>query len=416
MKLVHAADLHIDSPMRGLDRYEGAPVEAMRGATRRAFENLVGLCLEERAQLLVLAGDIFDGEWKDYGTGLFFRAQLAKLAEAEVEVVWVRGNHDAASELNKYLRLPANVRELSTREPETVTFEGLGVAVHGRGFAQRATTEDLAASYPARRSGLVNVALLHTSATGRPGHDVYAPTTLDVLAGKGYDYWALGHVHEREVLCREPWVVYPGNLQGRHARECGAKGATVVSIEGGRVAKVEARALDVVRWCAIDLDARGMATPHEAVDAVRARLLGEVADAEGRVLALRVRLHGRSAAHEGLCRHPERWRAELTAATSDLGDVWLEKLVLETEAARTVVPLAERDDAVALIAGSLAASSYDDAQVETLARALADLHKKLPPELRHDDVLGLALDRPEAVRRLLPAAVELLLSRMYEAE
>src|SRR5690242_9452537 len=95
MKFVHAADLHLDSPLRGLSRYEGAPVEAVRGATRRAFQNLIDLCLEEGAAFLLLAGDIYDGDWKDYGTGLFFLHQLARLRAADVEVVLIRGNHDA---------------------------------------------------------------------------------------------------------------------------------------------------------------------------------------------------------------------------------------------------------------------------------------------------------------------------------
>ena len=97
MRILHAADLHIDSPLRGLDRYPGAPVERLRGATRRALENLVSLAVEERVDLLLLAGDVFDGTWKDYSPGLFFSAQMARLREAEIPVVLVRGNHDAAS-------------------------------------------------------------------------------------------------------------------------------------------------------------------------------------------------------------------------------------------------------------------------------------------------------------------------------
>src|SRR5437762_2642437 len=120
VKIVHASDLHLDSPLAGLERYEGAPVEAIRGATRRAFENLVTLCLDERAALLLIAGDVYDGDWKDYSTGLFFAATLARLRDAGTRVVVVRGNHDAASQITKNLRLPAHVRELSKDRPETV--------------------------------------------------------------------------------------------------------------------------------------------------------------------------------------------------------------------------------------------------------------------------------------------------------
>ena len=150
MKLVHAADLHLDSALAGLTRYESAPADEIRGATRRAFSNLVSLCLEERAALLVISGDLFDGDWRDISTGLFFAAQLTKLCEAGVQVVWIRGNHDAVSQIRRSVRLPEAVIELLSERAETRVFDRLGVAVHGRSFAKRDVTEDLAATYPDR--------------------------------------------------------------------------------------------------------------------------------------------------------------------------------------------------------------------------------------------------------------------------
>src|SRR5947209_20095749 len=105
MRFVHAADLHLDSPLAGLARYEGANLGPIRTATRRAFSNLVDLCLDEQAAFLLLAGDIFDGDWKDYATGLFFASELARLRAADIPVALVRGNHDAASQITRYLRL-----------------------------------------------------------------------------------------------------------------------------------------------------------------------------------------------------------------------------------------------------------------------------------------------------------------------
>ncbi len=120
MKFIHAADVHLDSPLHGLERYEGAPVAEMRGATRRALENLVDLCRDERADFLLLAGDLYDGDWRDFGTGLFFAAQMVRLREAGVRVFVVRGNHDAASRITRSLRLPDNVHVFASRRPETV--------------------------------------------------------------------------------------------------------------------------------------------------------------------------------------------------------------------------------------------------------------------------------------------------------
>jgi DNA repair exonuclease SbcCD nuclease subunit len=216
MKFVHAADLHLDSPMRGLDRYEGAPHAAMRGATRRALENLVDLCRGESAAFLLIAGDLYDGTWKDYSTGLFFAQQMARLRDAKIPVFVVRGNHDAMSQITKSLRLPDNVRELAAAGPETIEVAGAGepVAIHGQSFAHRAVTEDLAAAYPAAVPGALNIGLLHTSLDGREGHAAYAPTKLATLVQKGYDYWALGHVHAREIVSRDPWVLFPATCRG----------------------------------------------------------------------------------------------------------------------------------------------------------------------------------------------------------
>ncbi len=246
MKFVHAADPHIDSPLRGLAAYAGAPVQAMRGATRQAFESLVALCISECADLLVIAGDVYDGDWKDFGTALYLRAQLARLREAGVEVVLIRGNHDAASVITRNLKLPG-IHVLRHDRPESVVLEDLGVAVHGQSFATRAVTENLAAGYPAPLPGFMNVGLLHTSLGGYAEHEHYAPCGLEELVSRGYDYWALGHVHARAVLHADPYVVFAGNLQGRQMRECGAKGATLVEVLDGELA-LSHHPLDHVRW------------------------------------------------------------------------------------------------------------------------------------------------------------------------
>src|SRR5690349_8098378 len=148
LRFLHAADVHLDSPLRGLARYAGAPAEEIRAATRRAFENLVSLAIEEEVAFVLLAGDLYDGDWKDYNTGLFFTAQMARLGEAGIRVFAVAGNHDAASQITKVLRPPPNVKIFSTRRPETAVLDDLGVAIHGQGFAHAAVADDLSASYP----------------------------------------------------------------------------------------------------------------------------------------------------------------------------------------------------------------------------------------------------------------------------
>lgn len=380
MKLVHAADLHLDSALAGLTRYESAPADEIRGATRRAFSNLVSLCLEERVSVLVISGDLFDGDWRDVSTGLFFAAQLSKLCEAGVQVAWIRGNHDAVSVIRRSVRLPESVLEFSAERAETRVFEQLGVAVHGRSFAKRDVTEDLSATYPERVAGALNVGLLHTALEGRAGHDRYAPCRVESLVNRGYEYWALGHVHQREVVHSQPYVVFPGNLQGRHAREVGEKGATLVTFDGDRISSVEHRALDVVRWAEVAVSAASAQTFDDVLGAAQLALSSAAEAAQGRLLAFRVKVTGATPLDAQLRASRDKLSEELCSLSYGVGGAgaWLEKVVLNTE--RPAQGNALGDDALAEIDRALSELLAADAP-EALGEYLGDLSRKLPAEV-----------------------------------
>ena len=190
-KFLHAADIHLDSPLRGLQRYEGAPVEEIRQASRRALENLVQLAIDQSVAFVLIAGDLYDGDWKDHRTGLYFVSQMVRLRAAGIPVIAIAGNHDAANKMTRTLPLPENVHVLDHRRPETFLLEQPGVAIHGQSFATPTVLEDLSAAYPPAVGGMLNIGLLHTCATGREGHQPYAPCTIPGLISKHYDYWAL---------------------------------------------------------------------------------------------------------------------------------------------------------------------------------------------------------------------------------
>jgi DNA repair exonuclease SbcCD nuclease subunit len=305
-KFIHAADIHLDSPLRGLEQYDGAPVEQIRRATRQALANLVELAIAEQVAFVLFAGDLYDGDWRDYNTGLFFAAQMTKLREVGIHAFLIAGNHDAASQVTRYLRLPDNVAMLSVQHPQTVHLAAFDVALHGQGFEKRVVTDDLSMAYPKPDPHLFNIGLLHTSVDGREGHEPYAPCSIAGLRSKGYDYWALGHVHRREVLRQEPWIVFPGNIQGRHVREPGAKGCTLVTVQANEVIAAEQRDLDVLRWSICTVDVSGAQTADDVVDHVHRALRHEWMTGNNRPLAVRARLIGACQAHADLSTHRER--------------------------------------------------------------------------------------------------------------
>ncbi len=408
-RFLHAADAHIDSPLEGLDAYDGAPVDALRGATRAAFENLVRLALDERVDFLLLAGDVYDGDWKDFSTGLFFTRQMRRLREHGIPVYLIAGNHDAASVLTRRLSLPDNVHVFSTRVAESQEVPGLPVAIHGRGFPHRAVPENLVPDYPARSPERFNIGLLHTSLTGAPGHDAYAPCSLADLGGKGYQYWALGHVHQPRVLARAPWVVYPGNTQGRHIREAGARGCRLVTVgDDLEVVDAEFRALDVVRWARLEVDVSEVedgAAVHARIGAALARA---GAEAEGRLLAARVVLIGATNLHGALKRDLPALRAECANQAQSVPDgAWIENVEVRTTPRQNLAELAARDDLTRIVLETLDQAAVGEMGMPGEVR---ELLKILPSELRDGVEADLALEQRadllDDVRGILLDALE----------
>ena len=248
MKFIHCADVHLDTPLQGLAQYPGAPVNEIRNATRRAFEKVIEAALAEKIDFLIIAGDLYDVGLKSFESALFFNKQMARLKDAGIDVYLIYGNHDAASKLIKQLRPPANVHVFKSGEPHTLRIEALNVAIHGQSFATPEIIDDLAINYPPAVPNWFNIGVLHTNLAGAAEHANYAPCSLETLKNKGYQYWALGHIHNREVLCTDPYVVYPGNIQGRHGKEQGEKSCELVTVSDAGVISLRTISTSVVPW------------------------------------------------------------------------------------------------------------------------------------------------------------------------
>jgi len=409
MKFVHAADLHLDSPLRALQRRDPRQVERMRRATREAFTRLIDLCIDEAAAFLLIAGDLYDHDNPNMQVAVFLRRELRRLEAKGIRCVVIKGNHDAQNRITSALALPGNTRVLGERAPETVVFDDLPVrvAVHGRSFPPGPVADNLAASYPPPLAGACNIGVLHTSLAGGGGeHDVYAPCALSDLTSRGYDYWALGHIHRRAVMSRDPWVVFPGNLQGRHARETGAKGCYVVTVDGaGRAVAASFAALDVVRWLQADVELDGEAGEAGLAACVRAALEQASSEADGRAAAVRVVLKGRTPLNDLTLRRPDRVRQTVLELADEIAgdDMWIEKIVDHTAPPQGVAALGDEAHELIAIMRELAG---DAASVGALlGDELTPLRTRLPGELKEHPALKVIDDParvPDLFARLKP--------------
>lgn len=384
-RFIHAADVHIDSPLVGLPMHDGATALRLRSASRDAFVNLVGRALSEHVDFLVIAGDLYDGDWRDFRTGLFFVNQMGRLAQAGIPVFLLYGNHDAASQITQSLHLPVNVHVFPPSTAKTFTIDTLGVALHGQSFRAREVTDDLVPNYPEPVPGYFNIGVLHTALTGEPGHANYAPCSVEELTAKGYDYWALGHVHAGRVVSEHPYIVFPGNLQGRHIRETGPKGARLVTVRDGRVVGFDPLHCDVVRWSRVAVPVGDCERLPEVYDRIQAVLEATVArEADKRLLACRIELTGVTPLHSELQASRAQLNAEAKAAAVGLGaDVaWIECLVIATQAPLGTTPASSSPVKRDVLQYMFAEADRDAGLVEKLRQDIGELCRRLPKEVR----------------------------------
>lgn len=386
MKFIHTADLHLDSPLRGLSAYADAPAERLRTATRDAFHNLVTLAIDEQVDFMVIAGDVYDGDWKDFNTGLFFVRQMGRLRHAGIPVYLLYGNHDAESEMTRGLELPDNVHVFSSRKAETFRIETKQVALHGRSFKVAATTENLLPNYPEPVAGWLNIGVLHTALEGNAEHPKYAPCSVVELQTKGYQYWALGHVHEHWIQRGDVTIAYPGNLQGRHIRELGVRGALLVTAEDDEIADVERLEVGVLRWYALEVDISEVTDRRGAIRAAGLALerLLDVTPAH-LSLAVRVLFMGRSAAHSALISDEGQLRQEVIAqaVALDPDRIWIEKIRIASQAVEMEPRSSneEAQDALADLVALTRLAGEDPEFVLSLQSEWLALLEKLPHEV-----------------------------------
>jgi exonuclease SbcD len=415
MKFIHCADVHLDTPLQGLAEYPGAPINEIRNATRRAFEKVLDAAICESVDFLIIAGDLYDTGLKSFESALFFNKQMARLADAGIDVYLIYGNHDAASKLIKQLRPPKNVHIFHSTEPQSFSNQKLRLAIHGQSFSTPEITENLAGNYPPAVRGFFNIGVLHTNLGGISDHANYAPCSLQTLQSKGYQYWALGHVHNRQVLCADPYIVYPGNIQGRHGKEQGEKSCELVTVADAGTISIESIATSVVPWIESRIEASGCQNADEVYEKLRAALSSVVAEAKERVTAVRLKISGETDAHAELNRDLDQVRNETISVANECGNglLWIERVQVATLPRFDRASLLTRDDPVGEIVRIIAALRSNPAGFDDFA-SIQELRKKLPPDIA-EGAEPITLDAP-AMIMALEEAEGLLLARLSVME
>jgi len=381
LSFVHAADLHLDSPFVGLGEADGEVAEMLRGATFRAFENVVDLCINRSVDFLLIAGDVYDEEDRSLRAQLAFRDGLRRLADAGIHSFVVHGNHDPLEGWASSIEWPQGVHIFGGEKVESVVFERDGESaaiVHGISFARSEVKENLVRKFQAADSPLFQIGLLHCNVGSNTGHAPYAPCTLQDLARVGLDYWALGHVHARNVLSEEtPTVLYPGCPQGRHVNEKGPRGCFLVQVNDRKEIRAEFVPTDAVRWECEDVDISSLGSEEDLLREMEDAISRVQERAEGRPSVCRLTLKGRGPLH-AIIRRPgytEDLLSETRAQGRSLSPiVWTESVEVQTRPSVDIEARRQSEDILGDILRLIDEYRGDPEALRRLQDALAPLY------------------------------------------
>ncbi|SPH20391.1 putative metallophosphoesterase YhaO [Ascidiaceihabitans donghaensis] len=386
IKILHTADVHLDSPLKSLALRNPELRQLVEGATRTAFSRIVDVAVTERVAALLIAGDLFDGKQRSARTAAFLVGQLDRLRTAGIAVFYIKGNHDAENPITGGLDLPDNVHVFDARGGKVPL--GDDIWVHGVSFADRHAPDSLLPKFPEPVPQAVNIALMHTSLAGVAGHDVYAPCALGDLLAMNFDYWALGHVHKRQVHAEAPWVVMPGMPQGRDIGEAGPKSASLLTIQDGAI-RVDAVRTSEVEFAQSAVDVSDCETEDALRTTLRMHLQTIAQNCESPACVVRLALTGTTALHWQILRDQDVWRAQIDDMARDTDVLWIDKVVFDIAA-----------PAIALSDGHQSAANATVELGETMDTVQAEQGFIHAARGEIDAILG---DMPASVRaRLLP--------------
>jgi DNA repair protein SbcD/Mre11 len=349
VRFVHAADLHLDAPFQGVDASDVRVRAALVASTYEALDRIVALCETERADFLVIAGDVYNSRQRSARAQFAFQAAMERLAGAGIPVFIAQGNHDPADGWSLGLRLPETVHHFSARRVQAIPFQRDGetlCTLYGRGYEHAAETRPLAKEFSRGPGDRVAIGVLHTNVGGRTDYENYAPASMDDLRTARMDYWALGHIHKPGMLSTDPAIVYAGCPQGLTPNEDGPRGCYVVEIAGGTVS-AEFRPTCSVVWAKREVDVSDCAGIDDVRSAIREACDALTLESEGLPVVARVDLVGRTEAHGALTRAAVFGDLTCELRESQLQAepwVWLDRLLDRTSATHDIAQYREAQD------------------------------------------------------------------------
>jgi DNA repair exonuclease SbcCD nuclease subunit len=304
LRFVHAADLHLDSPFRGVGSASAALKDRLQSATLKALRRVVDHTIHCKADFLIIAGDIYDSKDRNLRALVAFRNEMERLGERNIPVFIVHGNHDPLNGWGSGFKLPPNVVTFGS-EADTEAFLRRGkeaAQITGISYMRERVTDNLASSLKPHEGAPYSIAVLHANVGHQRGHADYAPASVDELTAAGFDYWALGHVHTASVLAENPaMLVYPGNTQGRNPRETGPRGCYQVDVDTHGRAHLEFIDTSVARWTHIELSIANLNSMDQLVDSMLSRAREAASSFDGPMVA-RCTIRGNGPLHRDLQR------------------------------------------------------------------------------------------------------------------
>ena len=419
LRFVHAADLHLDSPFKGLRSQAPENVtSALRQATFDAYDNIISLCLDERVDALLIAGDVYDGADRSLRAQLRFVDGLRRLDAAGIRSFVCHGNHDPLNGWEARLNMPDGCVRFGADVSGSPIFpdEPHRATVFGISYPRREVYDNLSPRFrDLPRSGF-NIGLLHANVGGNTEHDSYAPCSISDLEDTDIDYWALGHVHTRAILRESgPAIVYPGNPQGRHPNEPGSRGVYLVEVDDGGRVRLEFRQTAVIRWVRRELDIGELDSEQRVLDAIFDLADSALDEAEGKSVVLRAALGGRGEMNRWL-RSPDTLDEILEQVNEEYAGglpwLWCERIQLDTAPSVNREQVILREDFVGDLARLVDDLVDSPDELEELSDSLRELYDTQRARRHLKDLLPNAME----LKRLISAAEAECISELISDE